>query len=560
MDKWYRECLEARSWAGQLDLAAMRWPDRMYLVSPQENFTFSAFRQRVEVLARGLLYLGVQRGDVVAIWMSNRVEWAIIQYAAYKIGAIITPVYTHFTQAEVEYSLRQADVALLFMSNSFLAGKIDSGAMLADLCPEVQASQPDNFRSERFPLLRRIVCIGDGRLPGQHPWEDVLERGTRAGLGDELIQAQEAVEPFDVANIMFTSGTTGFPKGALSMHITNLCGFSLSAQRLGLDEGSVMLHNYPMFTNAGIWVTSMGLTTGCQIVLLGDAYRDPGVALEAIEKHRVTHAAGTATHYVDYFSHPALSGRDLSSWKVAFSASPAGNAFLQEKAAEMGLILQNGYGVSECGGMAVQTLLTDSIKVANESVGLPLPSVRLRIVDPDTHERVTPGTPGEAWLHDVYPGSCVGKGYYKMPDQTAGAITSGGWFKTGDLLQEDEDGYLHFVGRHKDMLKVGGFNVYPAEVEEVLARQPGIAEVIVIGVPDARLAEIPVAWVLPRAGTKLTAEDVISFARDSMAPYKVPRHVRFYEPGELPVTTNLKVRKVQLQEISARELGLSQTG
>jgi fatty-acyl-CoA synthase len=556
MDQWYRDCLEARNWAGQLDRAANRFGDKTYLVSGGQRLTFRQFQKQVTDLAKALLELGVKKGDVVAIWMNNRLEWALIQYAAYKAGAVMTPIYTHFTQPEVEYSLKQADVKVLFMSNAFLGGKIDAGAMATQLCPELESADPHHFRSERFPKLRHVICVGDGPLPAQHRWEDLLDRGAGLALDEELATAQAAVGPFDVANIMFTSGTTGFPKGGLSMHITNLCGFSLSAQRLGLGEDSVILHNYPMFTNAGIWVTSMGLTTGCEVVLLGDAYRDAAAALEAIEAHHVTHAAGTATHYIDYFSHADLSRRDLSSWKFAFCASPAGNAFIQEKAQKLGLILQNGYGVSECGGMAVQTLVTDSLRAGNETIGLPLPSVRLRIVDPDTHEPVRPGTPGEAWLHDVYPGSCVGKGYYKMPEQTAAVITEDGWFKTGDLLVEDDDGYLHFVGRHKDMLKVGGFNVYPAEVEEVLARHPKVAEAIVIGVPDPRLAEIPVAWILPREGGDLTADEVISFARENLAAYKVPKHVRFYESGELPVTTNLKVRKVQLQEISVRELGL----
>ncbi len=556
MDQWYRDCLAVRNWAGQLDLAADRYGNKTYLILEDYSVTFAEFREQVDWLAKSLLKLGVEKGDVVAVWMNNRPEWALIQYAIYKVGAVMTPIYTHFTQPEVEYSLRQADVSVLFMSNAFLGGKIDAGEMLRELCPELDASDPYSFRSERLPTLRHIVCVGDGRLSAQHSWQDLVNWGGGRKLDAELAAAQARVDPFDVANIMFTSGTTGFPKGGLSMHITNLCGFSLSAQRLGLTDGSVMLQNYPMFTNGGIWVTSMGLTTGCTVVLLGDAYRDSAAALNAIEKYQVTHAAGTATHYIDYFSDPDLSRRELGSWKFAFCAAPVGNAFIREKAAEMGLTLQNGYGLSECGGMAVQTLVTDSARVGNETIGLPLPSARLRIVDPDTHEPVQPGTPGEAWLHDVYPGSCVGKGYYKMPDQTAAAITQDGWFRTGDLLQEDEEGYLRFVGRHKDMLKVGGFNVYPAEVEEVLGKHPKVAEAIVIGVPDQRLAEIPVAWVLPREGSGLTEDELASYARESLAAFKVPKHIRFYEPGELPMTTNLKVRKVELQEISVRELGL----
>lgn len=556
MDRWYRDCLETKSWGRQLDAAAVAYGDRPYLISDRRTLTFRQFKDEVDVLARGLMDLGVRSKDVVAIWMNNAIEWAVIQLAVYKVGAVVTPVYTHFTLPEVRYSLAQADVSVLFMDDSFMNGKVDALKMMVELCPEVTEQSAPEVRSTNFPSLRRVVVVNEAqRLPGRLSYQSLQELGARSCKNIDA--ATEAVDPFDVASIMFTSGTTGFPKGGLSMHVTTLCSFSLSAQRLGLDGRSVMLHNYPMFTNAGVWVTSMGLTTGCTVVLLGERYREATAALEAIERHRVTHAAGTTTHYLDYFSHPDLHTRDLSSWKVAFAAAASGNPLLQETCRRLGLVLTNGYGVSECGGMSCQSLVTDSVQTGNETVGFPLPSTRLKLVD-EEGKRVEPGTPGEAWLHDVYPGSCVGKGYYKMPERTAEVLSPQGWFRTGDLLAEDDDGYYRFMGRCKDMLKVGGFNVYPAEIEEALARHPGIAEAVVVGIPDVRMGEIPVAWVMPATDSKLESEEVMSYLRDHVSTYKLPRRIRFYEAGELPVTSNLKIQKAKLQEISIKEAGSSQ--
>lgn len=555
MERWYTENLQRKSWGNLVDEAADKYGSRTFLIYEGRHITFREFQEQVNLFAKGLLKLGVKKGDVVAIWMTNCPEWLITQYASYKAGAVLTPIYTYFKQPEVEYSLRQADVTTLVMKDSFLKGKINALQILRNLCPEVDETDTENYYSTRFPLLRRIISVDGEGMKSRYDFAQLLDIGSSSTLDKKLRERQSAVDPFDVMNIMFTSGTTGFPKGSLSMHITKLCTSSIAADRTGINEKSVILNHLPVFTNWGSMISEFGLLKGCPVVLTGEPHFDPAISLELSERERVTYITGPTTQFIAMFEHPDFRVRNLSSWQVLQAVGGPYSSSMLSAARELGFQFMNGYGLSECGGLSVTTLLGTPLELVAETLGLPLAHTRYKIINPDTGKRVA-GEPGEMWLHDVYPGSCVGKGYYKMPDKTKEAITEDGWFRTGDLLIDDENGYLRWSGRLKDMLKVGGFNVYTAEVEAVLSSHPSIAEVVVVGVPDAKYSEVPVAWILPREGVKLNTEEVIQFAKENLPSYKMPRYVRFYKRGELPVSTTGKPQKFRLTEIARQELGL----
>jgi fatty-acyl-CoA synthase len=355
-------------------------------------------------------------------------------------------------------------------------------------------------------------------------------------------------------NIAFTSGTTGFPKGGMSMHITNLCAFGHATARLSITENSVLIYQVPVFTNFGCWLTCAGVLEGCTLVLCGEPHFDPAQTLDLIEKEKVTHMVGAPTHYIDLSEHPDVDKYDLSSLEVAFlggsDLAPEQNRRLSEKFGKYGVM---SYGLSECGGFGTTTLSTDPPDLIYGMIGVPLPSVRVKIVNPETGKRII-GEPGEIYLHDVYPGSCVGKGYYNMPDATRAAITDDGWFKTGDLAMELENGYFVWKGRLKHAMRVGSMNVYPVEMENALMTHPKVVEAVVIGVPDKRLGEVPMAWVCTRG--EMTSEELMEFARANLAAFKLPRYVKFYKPGELPVTGSGKYEKYKLLKMAIKELGL----
>jgi len=338
------------------------------------------------------------------------------------------------------------------------------------------------------------------------------------------------------------------------MHITNLCSFGHANARLSINENSAIIYQVPVFTNFGCWLTCAGVLDGCKLVLCGEPHFDPAQSLALIEKEKVTHMAGAPTHYIDLSERPDADKYDLSSLEVAFlggsDLAPEENMRLCKKFGKYGIM---SYGLSECGGFNSTTLATDPPELVYRTIGTPLPSVNMKIVNPETGKRVIE-EPGEIRLHDVYPGSCIGKGYYNMQDATKEAITEDGWFRTGDMAMELANGYFVWKGRLKHGIRVGAMNVYPVEIENVLMTDPRVIEAVVVGVPDKRLGEVAMAWVCSRA--EIASEEVIEFARENLAPFKVPRYVRFYKQGELPLTGSGKYEKYKLQQMAIEELGL----
>jgi fatty-acyl-CoA synthase len=536
-----------------LDETAARFPEREAVVFGAERISYRELRERVDRFAAGLLRLGVRKGDRVALWMTNCPEWIVAQFGVYKIGAILLPVYTRFKKDETEYALAQSESGTLVLQDEFL-GKIDALGMLRAICPELDDVPPGALEAAALPHLRHVVCLGRRTHRGLVPFEAVAE-GNEAWRA-RLAEVQGAVDPFDPMNIIYTSGTTGFPKGGLSLHRNNLASIYNTTARMGLAEHHRSLLNLPLFSNFGcMFVGALSFLRGATVVL--QETFDPLESFTAIAEERITHLYGSPAYYISYLDDAGRGRFDLRS----LVGGIVGGSPLPE--AVMGGIVDvlrcpemlHVFGLSECGGIATTTRRDDPPELRRSTVGVPLPNARVTVVEPRTGVPVAPGEQGEICLGDVAPGSCLGKGYYNMPEKTREAIDAEGWFHTGDLGVLDPNGYLRITGRVKDMFLVGGFNVYPAEIENVLHTHPTVKQAQVIGVPDHRLGEVCMAFVELRDGAACSAEEIVDFAAARIANFKVPRYVKFVR--EFPMTGSGKVRKFLLREQAIAELGLT---
>lgn len=557
IERWYE--LTNRTWGGVLAETVERHPERELVVYGDERVTFGRFYTQVQRFARGLLGLGVERGDHLALWMTNCVEWLVAQFAAYEIGAPLVPVNTRASPGEVLATLQQSEARTLVFKRHFLGGGIDTVPWLERLVPDLDRGVPGRVRAPEAPALERLICCDAAGPRGAYTLGDVLEAGRGWERDDALRRAGAKVNPFDVANVVYTSGTTGAPKGGLSMHRNNMAALHHWIERTALAAGDRVYLGVPLATNFGCAYVSQLSVLAASTIIMHETF-DARLALRAIESERITWFPGAPTMYVMLLSSPELPNVDLSSLRTAIvggaPCTPDTIRALKEKLGFRHVV--HCYGLSECGGLSTSTFLDDPIEKTANTVGKPFASCRLRIVDPDTLQGVAPGEEGEIWLGDTLPGSCVGKGYFRLPEQTAAAITADGWFRTGDVGSFDPDGYLRLCGRIKDMYIAGGFNVYPAEVEAVLQSHPQVRMAQVFGVPHQRLGEVGCACVELEPGTVLDERALIAFCREHIANYKVPRYVRFLESRDFPLTSSGKVKKLELRARVLCELGLAE--
>jgi fatty-acyl-CoA synthase len=326
---------------------------------------------------------------------------------------------------------------------------------------------------------------------------------------------------------------------------------------MGLDETHRSLLNLPLFSNFGcMYVAGLSFMRGATLVMQEEF--KPTEALEAVEKEKITHLYGSPAMFISYVDEPKLGEYDLSSLRGGIvGGSPLPPKTMEEMISKLNLAeALNVYGLSECGGLATTNLMDDPVDRKANTVGVALPNCRIKIVDPETGKEMPAGQQGEVCLHDVLPGSSVGKGYYNMPDKTRETIDEEGWFHTGDLGVMGKDGFLRITGRVKDMFLVGGFNVYPVEIENVIIRHPDVSKIQVVGVPDHRMGEVGMAFIQRKPGTECTEEEILDFAKEHLANFKVPRFVKFVD--DFPMTGSGKVKKFQLREEAIRELGLKE--
>ncbi|HEV8639855.1 MAG TPA: AMP-binding protein [Methylomirabilota bacterium] len=523
----------SRTLGDLLDEMARRYPDGEAVVFERERLTYREYRERVRRLARGLHQLGVRRGDKVALLMGNRTEWLLVDFAVALLGATLVPVSTWSTARELEYVLRHADATTLVTVDRFRGQ--DYLGMLAALGPG----------SERLPLLRHVVCLGGERRPGITPFAELWELGAR---GPEAVvdAAQRAVAPTDIAYILYTSGTTSTPKGVQLQHRGLIENMFNIGERQHLGPADRLWLGISLFWGFGCENALLAVMTHGGCVVLQEAF-EPGEALALIERERCTVYYGTPNVALALWEHPDRPHRNLGSLRTgaAIGHPPAMQMVMDLGARE----ICNVYGLTECYGNCTLTDAHDPVEARLSTIGRPLPGFEIKIADPVSHHPLRPGEIGEITLRGY-----ITPGYYKDPEKNAAAFDAEGFFLTGDLGWFDTDGRLRFHGRLKDVVKTGGLNVSPVEVEQILLGHPAVEQVHVIGVPDPRKEEALAAVVVLKEGASASADELRAFCRQALAAFKVPQHIRFVPREALPLTASGKVQKHRLRESLAAEL------
>ncbi|MFQ6028874.1 MAG: AMP-binding protein [Dehalococcoidia bacterium] len=525
------------------------------------RYSYQQLRAECDRLARGLMALGINRGDHICIWATNYPEWVVAQFATAKIGAVLVTVNPAYRAHELEYVLSQSDARALFLIGSFRTS--DYVGMLNQVTPELFEAAPGQLRSAKMPYLRDVIFIppyseASGAAsqecpPGMWRWDEIKDRAEEVSPA-ALADCQRECDPDDVINIQYTSGTTGNPKGAMLTHYNIVANASYFGDGLNLTEQDRMCIQFPFYHCGGCVIGTLCCATkGATMVIPGE-YFDPLKSLVAIAEEQCTALTGVPTMFIAELGHPDFEKFDLSSLRTGLMAgSPCPIEVMRQVVDRMGAgEMTIGYGLTEASPVVTLTSADDTLEKRVTTVGPVLPNVEVKIVDPDTGEEVPRGQQGELCTRSFM----VMKGYYKMPEATADAIDAEGWLHTGDLATVDEDGYYKITGRLKDMIIRGGENVYPREIEEFLYTHPKVADVQVIGVPDPRFGEEVMAWVMLKADQNASEEEVRDFCRGQIAHYKIPRYVRFV--SEFPMTVTGKIQKFRMREIAIEELGLNE--
>ncbi|NUT48223.1 MAG: AMP-binding protein [Saccharothrix sp.] len=502
-------------------------------VATGRRWTYGQLRADVDVLALGLLDAGVKKGDRVGIWAPNVAEWTLLQYATAKIGAILVNINPSYRTHELEYVLTQAGISLLVSARAFKTS--DYAAMI----DEVRGKCAD---------LRSVVLIGSAE------WDGLLAAGRRGDVA-RLARARAALSPDDPINIQYTSGTTGFPKGATLSHHNILNNGYFVGAICGYTPQDRVCIPVPFYHCFGMVMGNLACTShGCTMVIPAEGF-DPGATLEAVARERCTSLYGVPTMFIAELNHPDFASYDLSSLRTGIMAgSPCPVEVMKQVVSRMGMReVTICYGMTETSPVSTQTRADDSLDRRVSTVGRVHPHLEVKLVDPATGLTVPRGTPGELCTR----GYSVMLGYWNEPEKTAEAIDPARWMHTGDLAVMDDDGYVNITGRIKDMVIRGGENIYPREIEEFLYTHPDIVDAQVVGVPDVKYGEELCAWVKLRDGAdEVTAESLKAFASGKLAHYKIPRYVLVVD--EFPMTVTGKVRKVEMREKSVQVLDLGE--
>ncbi len=517
-----------------LERAVAADPDHEALVSVHQGlrYSYAELNREVDRLARGMLASGLQKGDRVGIWSPNYAEWTLVQFATAKVGVILVNINPAYRTNELQYALNQSGCRWLIAAPTFKTS--DYQAMVEEVRPQLTS-------------LERAIYFWTPE------WDALFTAGDAVPQAD-LDARQATLDRNDPINIQYTSGTTGFPKGATLTHRNILNNGYFVGRGCGYTAADRVCIPVPFYHCFGMVMGNLGAVThGATMVIPGDAF-DADAVLRAVAQERCTSLYGVPTMFIAELAHPQFESFDLSALRTGIMAgSPCPVEVMKQCLERMGMSeVTICYGMTETSPVSTQTLADDDIDRRTGTVGRVHPHVEVKIVDPETGETVERGTPGEFCTR----GYSVMQGYWSDPQRTADAVDAEGFMHTGDLATMDADGYCNIVGRIKDMIIRGGENVYPREVEEFLYTHPAVADVQVIGVPDQRYGEEIMAWVMLKDGATATEDDLKDFCRGKIAHYKVPRYVKFVD--EFPMTVTGKIQKFVMREQAKVELGLDE--
>ncbi len=519
--------------AANLDRAVAQFGDRDALIScaQGQRYTYAELGSAVDELARALMAAGLATGDRIGIWSPNCVEWTLVQYATAKLGTILVNINPAYRTSELEFALRQSGCRMLVAAPAFKTS--DYRAMIEEVGPSL-------------PELERVVFLDSP------DWGELL--GGAGEVSEEALRARsETLAPDDPINIQYTSGTTGFPKGATLTHRNILNNGYFVGEGCRYTEEDRVCIPVPFYHCFGMVMGNLGATThGAAMVIPAPAF-DPEATLKACAQERCTSLYGVPTMFIAQLDHPRFADYDLSSLRTGIMAGSPCPVEVMKRVMDLMHMSEVGicYGMTETSPVSTQTASDDPVGKRVGSVGRVHPHVEVKVVDPEDGATVARGAPGELCTR----GYSVMAGYWKDPERTAEAIDADGWMHTGDLATMDDDGYVNIVGRSKDMVIRGGENVYPREVEEFLYSHPSVADVQVIGVPDQRYGEELMAWIILREGASLDLDAVREFCQGRIAHYKIPRYIKTVDA--FPMTVTGKVQKFKMREQAVDELGLA---
>ena len=547
---WKKETLVEKTFSQVLDKMVEEFPDQLAFKYTTLDYTrtYAEFRDDVDECCRAFLDLGIKPGSHVAVWATNIPQWYIAFWAATKIGAVLVTVNTAYKIHEAEYLLKQSDTHTLILIESYRDSHYSD--IVGELCPELENTKPGQpLHCRRLPFLRNVITVGF-RKKGCLTWEEAIERSENVPV-EEVYRIAANVNPNDVCNMQYTSGTTGFPKGVMLTHYNVVNNGKCIGDRMDLSTADRMMIQVPMFHCFGmVLAMTASMTHGATLYPL--PYFTPKPALACINQEKITAFHGVPTMFIALLEHPDFPKTDFSYMRTGIMAgSPCPIATMKDVVDKMHMSeITIVYGQTEASPGCTMSSTDDSLEVRVATVGRALPEIECKIVDPETGEDLPVGQIGEF----VARGYNIMKGYYKMPKATSSAIDKDGWLHTGDLACKTEEGNYKITGRLKDMIIRGGENIYPKEIEEFIYTNPKVSDVQVIGVPDEQYGEEIAACVILKEGESMTVEEMKQFVRDHMAKHKVPKYVDFVD--SFPMNAAGKILKYKMREDAIEKYGL----
>ena len=531
---------------GQLiEETAAQWPDNPALIysgsEPEIRLNYREFYTQCRRVAKGLIALGIKRGDNVSVWTTNIPEWVYLQFSLGMVGGVLVTVNTNYQSHELAYILKQSDSRTLFLMESWR--DISFYQTVRTVLPELDGCSPGELISEKCPSLKDVVYIGAREsTPGMFHFEEVVAKGS-AISDEELDDRIHSLDPRDVINMQYTSGTTGFPKGVMLTHYNIVNNARMVGDVMGMTERDKLLIQVPLFHCFGCVMSTLNCVChGSAMAVL--EFFDPLKALEMISRERCTAVNGVPTMFIAILNHPEFNRFDLTSLRTGIMAgAPCPVEAMNQVRARMHCPeVVIAFGQTESSPVMTMTRRDDPVELRVATVGRLLPDIEGKIIDPVTGEELPPNIQGEI----VTRSACVMKGYYKMPEATAAAIDKDDWLHTGDLGEVDDNGYFKVTGRIKDMIIRGGENIYPKEIEEFLYGHPKVANVQVVGIPDRKYGEQVLAAVQLKTGETATPEEFTQYCKGKIARHKIPRYWEFVDA--FPMTASGKIQKFKMRE------------
>lgn len=533
---------------GILEKYAFETPDKEFLVYPDRDlrFTYAQFNERVDQMAKGLMYIGVGKGDKVGVWANNVPDWLTFMFASAKIGAILVTINTNYKLNELDYLLRNADIHTLCLIGNYRDS--DYVNMIFELVPELKTHPRGELKSENFPELRNVVFIGQEKHRGMYNTAELILLGHH--LDDlELEEVKETIACHDVVNMQYTSGTTGFPKGVMLSHHNILNNGKATGECMRYTSAERLLVCVPFFHCFGCVLALCAIVThGATMVVVEDF--DPLLVLASVEKEKCTAIYGVPTMFIAELNHPMFNMFDLSSLRTGIMAGALCpiETMRQVMSQMHAKDIISVYGLTESSPGMTATRTHNSPEIRATTVGFEFPNVEVAIIDPETGNPCPDNVQGEVCCR----GYNVMKGYYKNEEATRKAIDEQGWLHSGDLGIRTDDGFYRITGRIKDMIIRGGENIYPREIENYLYKIPQIEAVEVAGIPSPKYGEQVGAFIKLKKGQQLTIEEVQEYCRGQIARYKIPKYVFFVEG--FPMTASGKIQKYKLKDVGLKLL------